>query len=748
MEQEENKSIPSNLNEIINTATYTKENEDGSTTEITTTLSKKTEIHYDQITEKNTIVFKTDENDTRYSNILESKKDFAIVLEKNSHKLITFISNKTLLKILNFLNKNFQNGFDEITYAIYSVNEIWEIHNSVTKLLRQKPNDYKFEYQRNIQLHLPEDEKWIRIEMCDDVLELVNNELTRIKEQNKTGKLNSANEKEENSTQILSEHLTYEDEIIEEDEYKIKKKRKYLKDNEIVKEEIIEEEKMKSYTEKLNEIKQETIAKEVPPLEYVIDNNKQDENQPQIENFDNDIVKPTKPKQNKINKEKTQQIQQNEQQDLNKKEKNDFSKTNDNKPPLSSVESVISTVNQVKTLKDFFEKNNDKNRTDKRKRPCIQKPSKELDINLRDKLTPIPQNVPLTQVPTEFLEPLDWNLYSNEKEIETTKNDQISSFCYCPTLNNGNPAIVTGHNSGNIYAWDIETNKKIKSYSEHKGKVWDVKKIYFTSKLRQIFATISEDSFLKLWDSSSPSKSAISIQYKIPLTVLDIHPSNYIIFADREKTLYCQKVDFGRKGELIKEDKFKGPSTHNNEINRMCILDQGSIHNTYLVTGSVNVMQIHKVDFIKRKFILHQEYPQAHQGLIYDILDITNMQFLTCAADHLIKVWDITQEAPIRIIDSICNDTIYSLMNVFVADAFICGTADNKMKIINKKKILSTDENSYKPTILYEYDRKEPLYKMIYLTDNDVYSIASINNGCSNKVYMWGNTTKPNKKEK
>ena len=71
-----------------------------------------------------------------------------------------------------------------------------------------------------------------------------------------------------------------------------------------------------------------------------------------------------------------------------------------------------------------------------------------------------------------------------------------------------------------------------------------------------------------------------------------------------------------------------------------------------------------------------------------------------------------------------------------------------EMKIINKKKILSTDENSYKPTILYEYDRKEPLYKMIYLTDNDVYSIASINNGCSNKVYMWGNTTKPNKKEK
>ena len=746
MKKEENKSLQNNLNEIITTTTYTKENEDGSTTEITTTLSKKTKINYNQITEKNTVVFKTDENDTRYSNILESKKDFAIVLEKNGHKPITFISNKTLLKILNFLNKYFQNGFDEITYAIYSVNEIWEIHNSVTKLLKRKPNDYKFEYQRNIKLHLPEDEKWIRLEMCDDVLELVNNELTRIKDQNKTDKLNNVNKTEQNSTHILD--LQYEDEIIEENENKIRKKRKYLKDSEIVKEEIIEEEKLKSCTEKLSEIKQETITKEVPPLEYVIHNNKQDENQPQIEKLDNDIIKPTKPKQNKVDRENTQQIQQNEQQNLNKIEKNDSFKMNDNKPPLSSVESVISTVNQVKTLKDFFEKNNDKNRTDKRKRTYIQKPSKELDINLRDKLTPIPKNIPLTQVPTEFLEPLDWNLYSNEKEIETVQNDPISSFCYCPTLNNGKPAIVTGHNSGNIYAWDIETNKKIKSYSEHKAKVWDVKKIYFTSKLRQIFATISEDSFLKIWDSSSPFKSAISIQYKIPLTVLDIHPSNYIIFADRDKTLYCQKIDFGRKGELIKEDKFKGPSTHNNEINRMCILDQGSIHNTYLVTGSINVMQIHKVDFIKRKFILHQEHPQAHQGLIYDILDITNMQFLTCATDYLIKVWDITQEAPIRVIDSICNDTIYSLMNVFVADAFICGTADNKMKIINKKKILSTDENGYKPTILYEYDRKEPLYKMIYLPDNDAYSIASINNGCSNKVYMWGNTTKPNKKEK
>ena len=107
MEHQENGvNNPNNLNEITTTTTYTKENEDGSTTEIKTTLSKKTEINYDQISEKNTVVFKTDENDTRYSNILETKKDFAIVLEKNGPKLITFIPNKTLLKILNFLNKN------------------------------------------------------------------------------------------------------------------------------------------------------------------------------------------------------------------------------------------------------------------------------------------------------------------------------------------------------------------------------------------------------------------------------------------------------------------------------------------------------------------------------------------------------------------------------------------------------------------------------------------------------------------
>ena len=783
------------------TTTYVDEHDDGSITktEVSATVTKRKQIEY-AFQRKSTVVLKADDNDKKYADALNKKEDFAVFIGKVNPLPVTFIRNASVVKVLALVGKTFEDGYDEVVFGIYTMRDITAIKMAVKKT-HIKLNDYKFDYQKCFEVDKEKDEKWKVIEMCEDVMGIVDEELEKLKkkkeEEGKEGDKGEAkveedknkeqedvkeevkDDKEEDKdkeqikeiplqkfrlsyslkktpSKLISDHLPFEDELIE-DQFKKKIRRKYILNDEVVRDMIIIEPKPKLLFDKLIGNIPLEVSQENPPESTTEQQNppslSTEEQNPPLESTDNTLSQPSKPKPKPL---KSLLIQQPKQQPTpilenptieNSEQiasiKNIYESSNKdtntlpNKLTLKPIPTQTENSEQIKSIKNIFESTNNDNKV---KHPFpTKKRDNPVDLNLRDKLAPIPQNVPLSQVPTEYIEPLDWDLYSYEKIIPTTKKDYITALCYCPTLNNGKPAIVTGHQSGSIYAWDINNDLKIKTYSEHTNKIWDLRKIFFTSKLRQIFTSISEDNYLKIWDSSSSSKSAISIKYKEPLTSIDIHPSNYIIFASKERTLYCQQIDFGRKGELIKGDKFKENTTHSSLILRICILDQGSIHNTYVVTGSENTLQLHKVDFSRRKFFIHKEFPNAHHGVIRDILDITNMQFLTCGDDHLIKVWDITMDKEIRTIDTVSDNVIYSLMNVFVADAFVFGSEDKKMKIVSKWKILSQEEGEYQPKVHYEYDRKEAACKMVYLKDNDLYSLAAIDNGCSTNVYMWGN---------
>lgn len=775
------------------TTTYVDEHDDGSitTTEVSATVTKRKQIEY-AFQRKSTVVLKADDNDKKYADALNMKEEFAVFIGKVNPLPVTFIRNASVVKVLALVGKTFEDGYDEVVFGIYTMRDITAIKMAVKKT-HIKLNDYKFDYQKCFEVDKEKDEKWKVIEMCEDVMGVVDEELRKAKkkkEEEVKDDINKESDKDKEQikeiplqkfrlsyslkktpSKLISDHLPFEDELIEEDQFKKKIRRKYILNDEVVRDMIIIEPKPKLLFDKLigniplevsQENPPESTTEQQSPPESTSTNEQQnppplssiEELNPPLESTDNTLSQPSKPKPKPLKSLLIQQPQQQptptlenptiENSDQIASIKNIFESSNKdtntnlpNKLTLKPIPTQTENSEQIKSIKNIFESTNNDNKV---KHPFpMKKRDTPVDLNLRDKLAPIPQNVPLSQVPTEYIEPLDWDLYSYEKIIPTTKKDYITALCYCPTLNNGKPAIVTGHQSGSIYAWDINKDLKIKTYSEHTNKIWDLRKIFFTSKLRQIFTSISEDNYLKIWDSSSSSKSAISIKYKEPLTSIDIHPSNYIIFASKERTLYCQQVDFGRKGELIKGDKFKENTTHSSLILRICILDQGSIHNTYVVTGSENTLQLHKVDFSRRKFFIHKEFPNAHRGVIRDILDITNMQFLTCGDDHLIKVWDITMDKEIRTIDTVSDNVIYSLMNVFVADAFVFGSEDKKMKIVSKWKILSQEEGEYQPKVHYEYDRKEAACKMVYLKDNDLYSLAAIDNGCSTNVYMWGN---------
>jgi hypothetical protein len=335
------------------------------------------------------------------------------------------------------------------------------------------------------------------------------------------------------------------------------------------------------------------------------------------------------------------------------------------------------------------------------------------------------------------------DLYSYEKIISTEKNDPIWSICYCPTLLQGKGAIVTGHSSGSIFAWNCDKYIKSKTYLEHSNKVYDLKNIYYTSTYRQIFVSVSEDRSLKIWESTS-QHSTISISSIYPIYTLDIHPSNYIIYGDKNKTLYCQYIDIGSKGQLIKDINFKSETTHNSFIWRVKLLSQSSLDNTYVISASENSLQIHKLEINKKRFTLINEHNEAHKGLIHDIIEFgyEHDKFLTCGVDHFIKLWSVHESSPLNVIDYLYDNTIFSLMEVKEKEILICGGYDKQMKLINTKDILTSSQQQQQVQSQYEYKRPESLYKIIPIINNSIFTIASINYGCSSNVYLWGNISK------
>ena len=338
-------------------------------------------------------------------------------------------------------------------------------------------------------------------------------------------------------------------------------------------------------------------------------------------------------------------------------------------------------------------------------------------------------------------------IYSYEIVFQTDKNDHVWSICFCPTLLEGKPAIVTGHASGVVYAWDMEKFAKTKTYKEHTSKVYDIKKIFITSAFRQIFVTVSEDHMLKIWESSS-ERSTISIKAQNPLYTLDIHPSNYIIYGDKEKYLYCQYIDIGGKGQLIKDQNFKSETTHNSHIWRVKVLGKGSLENTYVVSASESSLQIHKLEIKRRKFNLYKEFPEAHNGLIHDIIEIghDSSGFMTCGIDHCIKLWNVHEDAPIKSIDYLYDDVILSLMELSDENAVVCGGYDKKLKVISKDRLLKEGDEQIKENC--EYVRNESMYKLIPIVNDSVFTVASINYGCSENVYLWGSAINYRQKEK
>ena len=408
-------------------------------------------------------------------------------------------------------------------------------------------------------------------------------------------------------------------------------------------------------------------------------------------------------------------------------------------PKLNNTQDNSNSSNNI-TQKDFYNANKDRY-LDASWKDKLNTDNKDNNLTSHNTITNI--NTPTDTVNTNS-NTNTMDLYSYEKVISTEKNDPIWSICYCPTLLQGKGAIVTGHSSGSIFAWSCDKYIKAKTYLEHSNKVYDIKNIYYTSTYRQIFVSVSEDRSLKIWESTS-QHSTISIPSIYPIYTLDIHPSNYMIYGDKNKTLYCQYIDIGSKGQLIKDINFKLETNHNSFIWRVKLLSQSSLDNTYVISASENSLEIHKLEVNKKRFTLINEHKEAHKGLIHDIIEFgyEHDKFLTCGVDHFIKLWSVNEPLPLKVIDYLYDNTIFSLMEVKEKEILICGGYDKQMKLINTKDVLtSSSQQEQQVQSQFEYKRPESLYRIIPIVNNTIFSIASINYGCSSNVYLWGNISK------
>ena len=122
--------------EVISTTTktYVDEHDDGSVTktEVSATVTKKKQIEY-AFQRKSTVVLKADDNDKKYADALDKKEEFAVFIGKVNPLPVTFVRNKSVVKVLGLIGKTFRDGYDEVVFGIYTMREITAIKMAVRK---------------------------------------------------------------------------------------------------------------------------------------------------------------------------------------------------------------------------------------------------------------------------------------------------------------------------------------------------------------------------------------------------------------------------------------------------------------------------------------------------------------------------------------------------------------------------------------------------------------------------------------
>ena len=124
------------------------------------------EINIENSTIIGTKLIEADNNDERYLKAIKKKNEVAILKDEN--KLIEILKLKTLEKILRFLGSNLKEFYYDISFGIYSCEEIVELRKTLDNMSFKKENFLKHSYNYNKDL-TPE-RKLRKTPQCNDLI--------------------------------------------------------------------------------------------------------------------------------------------------------------------------------------------------------------------------------------------------------------------------------------------------------------------------------------------------------------------------------------------------------------------------------------------------------------------------------------------------------------------------------------------------------------------------------------------------
>ena len=160
-----------NQNEIINTITSSiiNHNKDGTTSisENILTTVQTNEINIEKSSIIGTKLVEADNNDQRYLKAIKQKGEVAILKDEN--KLVEIIKLETLNRILRLIGTNLKEFYYDISFGIYSCEEIIELRKSYETKFPGQRNNFNNDYDY-FNCYLPHEKQLEKINLSNDII--------------------------------------------------------------------------------------------------------------------------------------------------------------------------------------------------------------------------------------------------------------------------------------------------------------------------------------------------------------------------------------------------------------------------------------------------------------------------------------------------------------------------------------------------------------------------------------------------
>ncbi len=306
--------------------------------------------------------------------------------------------------------------------------------------------------------------------------------------------------------------------------------------------------------------------------------------------------------------------------------------------------------------------------------------------------------------------------------------------------------------------WDTTKMIRIRTFSEHVGKVYDIKILhngkndqnglndttsnsnFNTSKL---FISCGEDRLIKIWNCDSKFSIRTYINSSEVYCIENLfnysEEDDYFMTGDKNKTITIWKSTVndeenndGSHAKLLTID-----TDHSNYLWRLLHLSKIEPFNLIISAseGDIKMYDLEDENGCEEPLRIYN----GHDSWIHCLVYLSDRHFASSSHDQTIRIWKVDVEECLKVIS--CHDgIIYSILNLgdyvklVSGDILVSGGSDKKMKFSE----VESDSNCKDECVVTEYNKNEGLYRMAYLENSKKFKYFSIDFGKSRNINLYG----------